>query len=433
MLRMKQKKLDMTYIYYDKKKKKKKVSINDKDKKHKSETIKDVEEAINYRDTMVDMIRDNKLNIGIDSTVGDWVPVWLENYCTELRVKTRQDYAYHLGKYCQELYGLRLVGGIKAKDITVILKKMKDDGVAYSTIKRMRAILSSLFHRLRSAQIIAYDCLPTDGVIMPKCDEHADDKNKRRAFPREDLIRLADVAGQYSNMDGTKLRYGCAVRILVQTGMRLSELLGLCKGDVINIEEDTVTLKLNQSVHDVDKSASTYNLPWAVEALKNNKSYREIPINDKITVDLIKKLIDQQHPKANYADREYDFLFATRTGKPILKSDFSRGFSKIRQKAKLDIKPHEIRHSVATILAKIAGTNDAAIADAADFLGHSIQTFFKFYVHSEDQGKRNIAIALSLTDKEKAETVTGADKENVEGNTITTNVVKELTEQIYSI
>ena len=55
-------------------------------------------------------------------------------------------------------------------------------------------------------------------------------------------------------------------------------------------------------------------------------------------------------------------------------------------------KPHEIRHSVATALAHTPGLS---YADAAEFLGHSLEVFMNTYVHATNDGIWSCATAIT--------------------------------------
>ena len=98
-----------------------------------------------------------------------------------------------------------------------------------------------------------------------------------------------------------------------------------------------------------------------------------------------------------YKGDEYDFLFATSTGTPLSYHNFRREYNKIR--AQVDYssydhpcKPHEIRHSVATALAHTPGLS---YADAAEFLGHSLEVFMNTYVHATNDGIWSCATAIT--------------------------------------
>ena len=101
---------------------------------------------------------------------------------------------------------------------------------------------------------------------------------------------------------------------------------------------------------------------------------------------------DLEHPLVKYATVEYDFLFATKSGTPILHSAFNKMFKKIRESAGCPIRVHEIRHSVATIL---GADSSIPFANSAKYLGHSKEVFIKHYVHAQAESESRIGQKLT--------------------------------------
>ena len=155
---------------------------------------------------------------------------------------------------------------------------------------------------------------------------------------------------------------------------------------------------VRHSIHDIKKDQQTEGLPFYIGPTKNGKE-RTVPITDEQTISLLQKIVEDVHPKYSYKGDEYDFLFATNTGTPLSYHNFRREYIKIR--AQVDFssydhpcKPHEIRHSVATALAHTPGLS---YADAAEFLGHSLEVFMNTYVHATNDGIWSCATAIKNT------------------------------------
>ena len=117
-----------------------------------------------------------------------------------------------------------------------------------------------------------------------------------------------------------------------------------------------------------------------------------------------KRCADHTRYMCSFADRtviydghEYNFVFATKTGRPICKSTFTGNFLKIRKVIGSDIRIHEIRHSVATLMA-----NDPTItySNAAAFLGHSLTVFMNIYVHPNEDVLNSCSNAISAAFKD---------------------------------
>lgn len=379
---------DMTYITYERNRNKYLVRVPG----CMALRFEDKEEAIKKRDVLREMMQNKQIRINSSITVKEWLEYWLNRYCGDLTEKTRQDYQDLFRNHCTALYRLRMVD-VKPFDINDIIMSMVDKKVAHSTIVRTRAALSSAFNRVKSEGLIEYNRVPTDGIKIPKQNLATKDSEYiRKAYPQEVLEKLVEVAKQYCTNKRLCQRYTAALLILTKSGMRLSELLGLCKKDVTEIGDDYIKLKLNQSTHQVDKKRSHAGKAWTVDPLKSKASYREITIIDKDLVPLAQELIEGEHPLVRYEGKDYDFLFATRTGTPILKSNFYRDYNKIRKIVGQPIRIHEIRHSVATIL---AAEPTIPFANSAAFLGHSKEVFLKYYVHPVENKGLQIAQTLA--------------------------------------
>jgi len=392
----KQKKaLDLSHIYYENSRKKFVVAVPMPNGSRPKKRFTTVEEAAKYRDEILNIVQSGHLALAPNITVIEWFTIWLDKYCGDLAEKTRQSYACMIRTNCKTLYKLRMVDEVKAFHITNVLENMKKKGYAHESIKRMRAVLSSAFNRVNDEQLIVYDVLPTSGCRLPKRkitgQKHLTKTTPRTAYPEAVLNGLVQAAKSIDPRINIRERWTCLILLLRVTGMRLSECLGICKKDIA-FTGDKAVISLHQGVHDVDKKQSAQGKCWAVEDLKSSASNRKLDIYDKELITLLRKFYAMEHPTVSYADVEYDFLFATKSGTPILHSAFNKMFKKIRESAGSTIRVHEIRHSVATIL---GADRNIPFADSAKFLGHTKEVFIKHYVHAQEESGSTIAKKLT--------------------------------------
>lgn len=396
----KKKVLDLTHIYYEKSREKFVAAVPMPDGSRPKRRFDTIEEATAYRDEMLAIVENGRIAINPGITVKEWLSLWLEKYCGDLAEKTRQSYAYMIRTHCQSLYSLRMVDEVKAFHITNVFENMKNKGYAHDSIRRMRAVLSSAFNRVNNEQLIVYDVLPTAGCKLPKYKKVGlkliQPTDPRTAFPVTVLDALVDAARTIDPRKNIQVKWTCLIMLLRFTGMRLSECLGICKEDV-SFSEGKAFITLRQGVHDVDKGQSASGKCWAVEDLKSPASHRTLEICDPELVSLLKAMHAIDHPKVTFKGTDYDFIFATRTGSPILHSSFYRMFAKIRGKINSPIRTHEIRHSVATIL---GADSSIPFADSAKFLGHTKEVFIKYYVHEQKESISRIGKKLASKETE---------------------------------
>ena len=396
----KKKNVDMRYITYEDDRNTLLVTLPRMNGKRPKRRFHDLDEALRFRDENVGKIKKGQIKIDPNTTVQEWLENWLNNYCGDFREKTRQDYASLIRQYCQPLYHLKIIDGIKACDIDAVLKQMRDNGIATSTIKRTFGAICSAFSCIQKKQLYAYDILPTAGCEIPK--ENSTTKKPRyyvappKAYSEQVLDSLVNAARIVNKNESVHKRWVCIIKLLRLTGMRLSECLGICKDD-ITFYDDNVVINLKQGVHDVTKTLNALGLCWSLGGLKSEASYRQLPIFDQELVRLITDFCAEEHPAIKYGEIEYNFLFATKNGTPILHSNFYRMFNKIRAIAKTLIRTHEIRHSVATILSR---SKDIPYADSASFLGHTLEVYMRYYVHPGDESSTTISKILTPEQKD---------------------------------
>jgi len=359
-------------------------------------TVKTLDNAIQERDRRLNLIEKGKINIDPQMTFKQWFDIWLERYCTSNNPRTKEGYKDDIGRSCNSLYNKKMLN-IKPHHISNLLLDMAKRNLAYSTIKRTKAILCSVFSSIRDNGFIDYDRLPTEGAKLPPKTATKYISIPRRAFSAEHLEKIVDASRNFSCNGKTCKIYTAALLILTRTGLRLSELLGLCREDIVFINDEELTISINRTVHTI-KNASNNGNSWIIGLTKSEKSRRTLMIKDKRCVTLIRYILSLTNRPAFYENQEYNFLFATRTGRPISKSNFTRNFVKIRKVIGSDIRIHEIRHSVATLMA-----NNPAISynNAAAFMGHSLNVFMRYYVHPGDDYLNSCSDAINSAFKRK--------------------------------
>lgn len=377
----------------------------------KQATFRTAEEAIAERNRLIEAKIGTKINIDPDTTVGDWIELYFQNHCKNCIQSTIEGYQSDLERCCEPLYDIP-IKDCKTADVDNVLLELCKKGTDKSTVTRTRSILHRLFNTLITKNYLPANLVPgpsfieiTDNLIVEK-------KNKvpKQAFPEETLRKLAQTAKSFDPKNPGKCnKYAAAITILINTGMRVSEFLALRKSDVeINEDNTEATFYINHSVRPVKKKNSDDNRCWRIGPPKNKNAYRHFTIYNKDTIDSIRYLNSIDHDSVMQDNKTYNLLFATKSGTPVLLSNFEDDFRIIRQKAgayrdirKQDgtgtvqhyIKVHEIRHSVATILAH-ESTYDEQV-EAANMLGHTVEVFRKIYVHPIESKQKALAKKLS--------------------------------------
>jgi len=168
-------------------------------------------------------------------------------------------------------------------------------------------------------------------------------------------------------------KYGYQIRLLLQMGLRESELCGL-KWEDIDLEEGYLSIK---------RACTDLNGIAILNEPKNEKSKRTIPIPK----DLL-KILRQNAGKG--------FVVQSENGKLISSKNFQNNrYKRVLNACGIErqLNPHELRHTCGTLLYN--KTHD--IYAVSRFLGHSsINITTKLYVHNTPESLRAALFADEL-------------------------------------
>ncbi len=298
-----------------------------------------------------------------NTTVGEWLKFWLENYKKNSVKPTTYDCYYNA--YSAHL--LPAFGNIKLDKLNplMIQKYVNDKAKTHSTssIKKIYLTLSQSY-----AQAVKLNMLyknPCDSVVLPRAE-----KSQAKAFSKEQqkffLAQCKDDS-TYNNL----------YKFAFDTGMRIGELLALTWD---KITDAGVTVSSNiQIVKDYDEEAEKKSKTIMTSTKREN--IRIIPLTKTATA-----VVEAQ--KENN-DKNSPFVFYSTTGTPLMKRnvyrDMENKFEQIEEDMS-DLTFHSIRHTFATRLLE----KGADIKTISQLLGHkSIQITLDIYSHVSPDLKRS--------------------------------------------
>jgi integrase len=211
---------------------------------------------------------------------------------------------------------------------------------------------------------------------------------RSKAFTEEEVVRLLVAARSDS---GARLFHGveCAVIVLLSTGLRRGEFLGLKWTD---LDTEAGTLRISRTVVTKANGAPLVREGGA----KTFGSLRTLALSP-VTLEALRKHRISQSELALKLGREFDrsfgLIFPEWTGRPMWPATITARFVRLNRMAGIKGRPalHAFRHTHATsLLGK--GVDVATIAER---LGHSSPaTTLSFYSHSDDTKDRAAAAKM---------------------------------------
>ena len=274
---------------------------------------------------------------------------------------TRSSYQGNLNRWIYPALGDMKLPEITSAQITALLLDMQGKGKAHATVVKVYTILNSLFRMAYLSDMIART--PMDKVERPR--------------PRKDELKPAEAEAYTSGevrailecLEGEPLKWRAFIHLLIDTGVRRGEALGIQWEDV-DFQDKTVFIHRNLCY--------TPERGIYLDTPKNGHS-RMVDLGDD-TLELLKQLRGEQPEGAA-------FVF-TQDGsaEPMHPTSPTHYFRKFAQKNGIaGFHPHKLRHTFASV----AITAGADVASVSEALGHSdTAVTLRMYTHANEESRR---------------------------------------------
>lgn len=310
-------------------------------------------------------------------TVKAWLDFWFENfYRRNVKASTAATTKGNIDKLTRAL-GKHPLQKLTAVHIQAFITQEQDNKIDASTIRRYLKVLGQAMQQARCIGRINHD--PLQGVKLPPLEK------KEIAFLTQEE-QAAFLRGLPASTGGRALRF------LLGTGMRASELCGLQWKDVqpdgLHVERSNMTIKDLQE----DGYVNVTTAP------KTKAGKRVIPLTPALRA----ILEEQRHVQirerlkagsawaGGEAGSGSGYIFATKLGGPSDRHNVSRLFRSILDKQGLPRRGvHALRHTFATNWVQTSPD----VSSLSRILGHSDPAFtYKTYCHA-DQRSMNQGMA----------------------------------------
>lgn len=292
---------------------------------------------------------------------------WLPAVKDTVSQRTYETYVWHVQRLVPVIGHLQLYG-LTSGDLQEALKNLVGPPL---TRKKIIGTLRTALRRAAGWKLIPYD--PTEGLLMPRVP-----RKRPKVLNREQMIKLLEALKPY--------KHYLILRLLIVTGMRLGEVLGLKWADVA-FEQGTITIRRG-----IDTRKRQFK-PEGDET-KTASSERTIKM-DKETLDLLAAARHErlkQRTRIKVSPLRIDDMLIFGDGvRPLGEDAVRKTLRRALKRADLPrIRVHDLRHSVASILID-AGV---PLATVAELLGHSTpSTTVSTYTHKL---RRAISAAVML-------------------------------------
>lgn len=290
--------------------------------------------------------------------------------CSE---NTRTSYQGNFNRHIIPALGSMKLPEVTPTQINSLLLSLQASGMKTSTAIKIYTILSSLFKKAYMEDAIERN--PMDKVHRPKPrKDELVEAESTKSYTEKDMAFILSVLSQ------EPLKWRCFVELLIDSGCRRAEALGLC-WDAVDLDHGIITIKrtLNytptKGVYlDTTKTKKPRMVDISPDVVSLLRKYKASQIATQPTVITMR------------GKDEPDFVFRQDgSDEPMHPTSPTHYFRMFGKKYGIeDFHPHKLRHTNASI----SITNGADIASVSERLGHADKsTTLKMYTHADEASK----------------------------------------------
>ena len=228
---------------------------------------------------------------------------------------------------------------VKPSDARQWAMRMKEKGFAFQTINNHKRTLKAIF----------YTAIEDDMIRKNPFNWDTEDVIGNDTEPKSALTDTQmDLLLRFLQTDCTYQKHYHAAIVLLNTGLRISELCGLTAAD-IDFENGYISID-HQLIFDEGR--------YRIEQPKTDSGIRKIPMNDSVAKALKDEMQSRENAQPVTINGYTDFIFLNIKGLPMYGAAYSTDFANMikkynkHHKEKLPkISPHMLRHTFCTNMA----------------------------------------------------------------------------------
>ena len=267
------------------------------------------------------------------------------DYRTDLKQSTKSNYICLYDAHVRNTIGNKQADRVKYTDIYSLYLDLIENGLKIATVKTINTILYQLFYNAeRDRQV---NTNPVDGAMKKLLKTNPDRQVKREALTVDQQTQFI----RYIYTSPTYNKYGPLFTILLGTGMRIGEALGLIWDDV---DLTNGMIFVRHAVRYYADSTGLYG--YHITKPKTLAGIRTIPM----LPDVKTALSNLRHERSNTIDGYTGFVFVNHNGNPYkpgfifdLMQNIVLDYNREHEQKLPRMSPHILRHTFCTRMCEI--------------------------------------------------------------------------------
>lgn len=317
-------------------------------------------------------LEDDIVSLGGGMTVLELVKKYISQK-TGVRHNTEANYNFVINIIKKEAFGNKRIDKVKLSDAKGWLIKLQADGRGYSTIHTVRGVVRPAFQMAVDDDLIRknpFEFQLATVVVNDSVTREAITRKQQRAFL------------EFIKADKHFNRYYEGIYILLHTGLRISEFVGLTISD-IDLENGKINID-----HQLQRKR---NMEYIIEATKTDSGTRMVPMTEEVQECFRFIITNRKKPKKEPVIYDKNrvsykgFLYLDKNDMPMVALHWEKYFqhicekyNKIYKEELPKITPHVCRHTFCSNMAK-SGMNPKTLQK---IMGHSdIGVTLNTYTH----------------------------------------------------